>query len=72
MLMEKDRELVDERLLLCEQFHQAVETITQRAHECDAIWRAENECHRDRRLTIAPTDFPVPSDILTIPPDPFA
>lgn len=72
MLMEKDRELADERATLCEQFLQVVETITQRAHECDAIWRAENERHRDRRLAIEPTDFTVPADVLDIPTDPFA
>ena len=52
--------------------YQVVETITHRAQECDATWRAENERHRDRRLSIEPTDFTVPADILTIPPDPFA
>ena len=72
MLMEKDRELAGERSLLCDQFHQVVEAITHRALECDAIWRAENERHRDRRLSIEPTDFTVPADILAIPPDPFA
>lgn len=71
MLMEKDRELADERVTVCYQFLQVVETITQRAHECDAIWRAENERHRDRRLSIEPTDFTVPADVLDIPPDPF-
>jgi len=72
MLMEKDRELADERLLACDLFVQVVETITQRAHECDATWRAENERHRDRRLTIEPTEFKVPDDVLAIPADPFA
>lgn len=72
MLIEKDRQLADERSLICEQFHQVVETITHRAQECDATWRAENERHRDRRLSIEPTDLTVPADILAIPPDPFA
>lgn len=72
MLMEKERELADERALVCEQFLQVVETITQRAHERDATWRAENERYRDRRVSITPTDLTVPVDILTIPPDPFA
>lgn len=72
LLMEKDRQLADERSLICDQFHQVVETITHRAQECDATWRAENERHRDRRLSIEPTDFTVPADILVIPPDPFA
>jgi hypothetical protein len=71
MLMEKVRELADERVLVCEQFLQVVETITQRANECDATWRAENQRHRDRRLAIEPTEFTVPADILVIPPDPF-
>lgn len=72
MLMEKERELADERVLVCEQFLQVVETVTMRASECDAAWRAENERHRDRRLSVAPTELSVPSDIVTIPPDPFA
>jgi hypothetical protein len=72
MLMEKDRQLADERFLICDQFRQVVETITHRAQECDATWRAANEQHRDRRLSIEPTDFTVPADILAIPPDPFA
>jgi hypothetical protein len=72
MLMEKDRQLADERSLICDQFHQVVEKITHRAQECDAAWRAENERHRDRRLSIEPTGFTVPADILAIPPDPFA
>jgi len=72
MLMEKDQRLADERRLICEQFLQVIETITQQAHECDALWRAENERRRDRRIAIHPTAFPVPDDILVIPPDPFA
>lgn len=72
MLLEKDRQLADERSILCDQFHQVVESITHRAQECDATWRAENQRHRDRRLSIEPTDFTVPADILAIPPDPFA
>lgn len=72
MLMEKERQLADERSLICDQFLQVVETITHRAEECDAIWRAENEQHRDRRLSIEPTAFTVPADVLAIPPDPFA
>lgn len=71
MLMEKDRQLADERLLICDQFHQVVETITHHAQGCDATWRAEDERHRDRRLSIEPTDFTVPVEILAIPPDPF-
>lgn len=72
MLMERDRALAGERILVCDRFLQLVETITQRAYECDAIWRAENERHRDRRLTIEPTELTVPAEITAIPPDPFA
>lgn len=72
MLMEKDRQLADERVLICDQFLQVVESITHRAHECDAAWRAENERYRDRRLVVEPTEFTVPADIVAIPPDPFA
>lgn len=70
-LMEKDQALAIKRAQLCEQYLQAVETVTQRAHECDAVWIAANEQHRDRRLSIAPTGLSVPADLLTIPPDPF-
>lgn len=72
MLMGKDRELADERDLICEKFLRDVEMVTERAHECDATWRAENERHRDRRLNIAPTELTLPADIVTFPPDPFA
>lgn len=71
-LMEKDQELADERAVVCEQFLHVVGTVTQRAHKCDAVWRGENEQHRDRRLSIAPTELTVPADIVAIPPDPFA
>ncbi len=71
-LMEKDQQLADGRAAACEQFLQVIENVTQRAHECDAVWRGENERHRDRRLSIAPTELTVPADILAIPPDPFA
>lgn len=71
-LMEKDHALAIERALLCERYLQAVETLTQRARECDAVWISANEQHRDRRLSIAPTELSVPASLLSIPPDPFS
>lgn len=71
-LVEKLQELADERAIRCDQFLQVLETVTQRAVTCDASWRAANERHRDRRLSIAPTTFVVPPDLSVIPPDPVA
>lgn len=72
MLQAKDLTLADERVLICDQFLQSVETITQRAHDCDAAWRAENEHNRDRRIVLTPTELVAPADIVTLPADPFA
>lgn len=72
LMQAKDLTLAGERALICDQFLQSVETITQRAQECDSTWRAENEHNRDRRIVITPTELVAPADVVTLPPDPFA
>jgi hypothetical protein len=70
--MEKDLDLTRQRTTLHNQFIQVIDVITQRAWECDAAWRLENERQRDRRLSIEATELNLPPDILDLPPDPYA
>ncbi|WP_432558796.1 hypothetical protein [Granulicoccus sp. GXG6511] len=62
----------DERARLCDAFLEAVEALTHQVRAADAVWRAANELHRDRRITLEPTEFTVPPDVVVIPPDPVA
>lgn len=72
MLVERDHQLTIKRGLIWDGYLEAVETLTLRAQECDALWRCANERRRDRLLTLTPTGFTVPASLLIAPADPFA
>jgi hypothetical protein len=72
IMMERDRALTIERATLCERYRQTVETLTQRALECDATWRSANERNRDRRILVEPTDLSIPAGIVDLPADPLS
>lgn len=71
-VMEKDLKFALRRANLVERFSGQLDQITQRANECDALWRAANEGHRDRRLALDATVFDVPGDLRSLPVDPHA